>query len=75
MKIKKKSEPPVKKKKMVLFHQVEIGASIIHQGQLLKKYAPKNAMSPRGQTHIISDATFVEIPDESQAQQAESQQG
>lgn len=75
MKIKKKSEPPVKKKKMVLFHQVEIGTSIIHQGQLLKKYAPKNAMSPRGQTHIISDATFVEIPDESQAQQAEDRQG
>lgn len=74
MKIKKKSEPPVKKKKMVLFHQVAIGSHIIHQGQLLKKYAPKNAMSPRGQTHIISDATFVEIPDESQVRQTEDQQ-
>lgn len=56
-----KNGPPVAKKKTALFHTVANGTTIIYQGQELKKFAPKKAMSPSGKVHLISDASTVEI--------------
>ena len=49
------------KKKLVLFHQVPIGGSVLFDKELMVKYAPKCALSSSGKKYQISDSTAVEV--------------
>lgn len=49
------------RKQIVLFHQMEIGASAIYDQELILKYAPKRAISSSGKRYQISDSTAVEL--------------
>lgn len=49
------------KKKLILFHQVPIGASVLYDKELMVKYAPKCALSSSGKRYQIADSTSVEV--------------